>query len=203
MAMSGVLTVGQWGYPIQGLGSHCGAEEKKPSSMFTSEQARPAQHTRWAARKAWPGAPPSQARDTEPGRLWGTRTARVKVYHPDMAFWPESRMNRRSVTTAYSDLDCAQPGASLSEGRLGTTGHVTASETRNNLKARGSPPTARPGPATRRLLDRAKSHTASGRRPGPCHHISRGFRVTVAAVGGDGRQPEGRQTLQTSTQPAS
>ena len=39
MAMTSVLTSGQWGYPIQGLGSYGGAEEKKPSFMrFTSEQ---------------------------------------------------------------------------------------------------------------------------------------------------------------------
>ena len=38
MAMTSVQTSGQWGYPIQGLGSYGGAEEKKPSSMrFTSE----------------------------------------------------------------------------------------------------------------------------------------------------------------------
>ena len=40
MAVTGVLTLasGQWGYPIQGLGSYGGAEEKKPSFMlFTSE----------------------------------------------------------------------------------------------------------------------------------------------------------------------
>ena len=39
MAMSSVLDFGQWGYPIQDLGSYGRAEEKKSSSMlFTSEQ---------------------------------------------------------------------------------------------------------------------------------------------------------------------
>ena len=39
MAMTSVLTSGQWGYAIQGLGSYGGAEEKKPSCMwFTSKQ---------------------------------------------------------------------------------------------------------------------------------------------------------------------
>ena len=39
MAVTGVLTSGQWGYPIQGLGSYGGAEEKKSSFMrFTSQQ---------------------------------------------------------------------------------------------------------------------------------------------------------------------
>ena len=38
-----VLTSGQWGYPIQGLGSYGGEEEKKPSFMrFTSEQVNAA-----------------------------------------------------------------------------------------------------------------------------------------------------------------
>ena len=34
MAVSRVLTFGQWGYPIQGLGSS-EAEEKKPSWMLS------------------------------------------------------------------------------------------------------------------------------------------------------------------------
>ena len=39
MVVTGVVTSGQWGYPIQGLGSYGGAEEKKPSfNWFTSEQ---------------------------------------------------------------------------------------------------------------------------------------------------------------------
>ena len=43
MAMTSVLTSGQWGYPIQGLGCYGGAEEKKPSFMrFTSEQVNAA-----------------------------------------------------------------------------------------------------------------------------------------------------------------
>ena len=42
MAMSSVLTFGQWGYPIQGLGSYGGAEEEKPSSMrVTSDSVVP------------------------------------------------------------------------------------------------------------------------------------------------------------------
>ena len=42
MAMPSVLTFGQRGYPIQGLGSHGGAEGKKPSIMrFTSEYTGP------------------------------------------------------------------------------------------------------------------------------------------------------------------
>ena len=41
--MTSVLTSGQWGYPIQGIGSYGGAEEKKPSFMrFTSEQVNAA-----------------------------------------------------------------------------------------------------------------------------------------------------------------
>ena len=39
MAVSSVKTLRQWGYPIQGLGSYGGAEEKKPSRVrFTSQQ---------------------------------------------------------------------------------------------------------------------------------------------------------------------
>ena len=39
MAVSSILTFGQWGYPIQGLGSYGEAEEKESSCMwFTSEQ---------------------------------------------------------------------------------------------------------------------------------------------------------------------
>ena len=39
--MTGVLTSGQWGYPIKGLVNYGVAEEKKPSFMrFTSEQPR-------------------------------------------------------------------------------------------------------------------------------------------------------------------
>ena len=46
MAMSRVLPFGQGGYPIQGLGSYDGTEEKKASSMrFTSEHSRPTART--------------------------------------------------------------------------------------------------------------------------------------------------------------
>ena len=46
MAVTSVLTSGQWGYPIQGLGSYDGAEEEKPSFMlFTSEQVNAASGT--------------------------------------------------------------------------------------------------------------------------------------------------------------
>ena len=39
MAVTSVLTSGQWGYPIQGLGSY--AEEEKSSFMlFTSEHLK-------------------------------------------------------------------------------------------------------------------------------------------------------------------
>ena len=39
--MAEALTSGQWGYPIQGLGSYGGAEEKKPRFMrFTSQQVQ-------------------------------------------------------------------------------------------------------------------------------------------------------------------
>ena len=43
MVVTGVVTSGQWGYPIQGLRSYGGAEEKKPSfNWFTSEQVNAA-----------------------------------------------------------------------------------------------------------------------------------------------------------------
>ena len=43
MVVTGVLTSGQWGYPIQDLGCYGGAEEKKPIYMrFTSRQVNEA-----------------------------------------------------------------------------------------------------------------------------------------------------------------
>ena len=43
MVVTGVVTSGQWGYPIQGLRNYGGAEEKKPSfNWFTSEQVNAA-----------------------------------------------------------------------------------------------------------------------------------------------------------------
>ena len=42
MSTSSVPAFGQWGYPIQGLGSYGGAEEKKPSSIrLISDHAPP------------------------------------------------------------------------------------------------------------------------------------------------------------------
>ena len=58
MAVTGVLTSGQWGYPIQGLGSYGGAEEKKPSFMrFTSEHRTLPVRGQLAGRAERPTAP--------------------------------------------------------------------------------------------------------------------------------------------------
>ena len=53
--MTSVLTSGQWGCPIQGLGSYGGAEEKKPSFMrFTSEQSQICRRVAARFDRPWP-----------------------------------------------------------------------------------------------------------------------------------------------------
>ena len=71
MAVTGVLTSGQWGYPIQGLGCYGGAEEKKPGYMrFTSRQGG-------ARRRGPPGGLP--APDGERARVGSERVRRPRT----------------------------------------------------------------------------------------------------------------------------